>query len=350
MRSLREWSGAGDPLPERGEAAPEPGISCLPFRVVSFNCLANSLVDNKYDAHDKQYMHWESRKAALSKVVLQQDADILALQEIDDEEFDCFKSGFAQCGYEGRFKKKTGDKKDGVATFWRSGRFKLLKEEELDFHFTETGVMYGHQVAKFVVLKDIVDPVRSNCIIVANTHIIFNSKRGDTKLGQIGHILEVVYRLYASYSEILDCSHNTINPSTGSGASVEPFLVLRNCPSVVMCGDFNLTPQSALYSWLSSGELDFHGLQRQTLSGQVAMLRGDYDVDRTGRDGLGSAHGRFQRDGDKTPPPGPVPATNLFKIHEEHQLAWKTSKSYEEKEDNWFTRVKWEVDMYCCSQ
>ncbi|GLI66132.1 hypothetical protein VaNZ11_009863 [Volvox africanus] len=79
---------------------------------------------------------------------------------------------------------------------------------------------------------------------VANTHVLFNTKRGDIKLGQLRVILsELATRALAAGPE-----------------DVVP---------VIFAGDFNTSPGSGLYRFLRYGELPLAGEDRRELSGQV---------------------------------------------------------------------------------
>lgn len=54
--------------------------------------------------------------------------------------------------------------------------------------------------------------------------------------------------------------------------------------SLIWCGDFNLSPSSALYSYLSQGSLDFSTLNPKRISGQsqLSYHPTDYMADRVG--------------------------------------------------------------------
>ena len=43
----------------------------------------------------------------------------------------------------------------------------------------------------------------------------------------------------------------------------------HGCDGVVLCGDFNILPQSPLWSLIKTGNLDLGGLHRDMLSGQA---------------------------------------------------------------------------------
>lgn len=77
-------------------------------------------------------------------------------------------------------------------------------------------------------------------LLIGNIHVLYNPSRGDVKLGQIRYLL--------SRAEILSEKWSNL-----------PF---------VLAGDFNSTPESAIYKFLSSSELNFMSYDRRELSGQ----------------------------------------------------------------------------------
>ena len=81
-------------------------------------------------------------------------------------------------------------------------------------------------------------------VCVANTHLLFNPRRGDVKLAQLMLLLSKIDKL--TYKGSTDLS----------------------IPAI-LCGDFNLMPTSELYKLLNGGELAYEGLVTRTLSGQV---------------------------------------------------------------------------------
>lgn len=76
-------------------------------------------------------------------------------------------------------------------------------------------------------------------VCVANTHLLFNPRRGDIKLAQLAILLAEIRRL----SRLPD------------GSAVP----------VVLCGDLNATPWSPLLSFLTEGCLDYQGLLLSTV-------------------------------------------------------------------------------------
>ncbi|KAJ8434769.1 hypothetical protein Cgig2_008622 [Carnegiea gigantea] len=76
----------------------------------------------------------------------------------------------------------------------------------------------------------------SRCLVVGNIHVLFNPNRGDVKLGQ-------AHKLSEEWGGI----------------------------PVVLAGDFNSLPQSALYQFISSAKLDLLQHDRKKISGQIDM-------------------------------------------------------------------------------
>ncbi|RWR74972.1 carbon catabolite repressor protein 4 3 [Cinnamomum micranthum f. kanehirae] len=80
----------------------------------------------------------------------------------------------------------------------------------------------------------------SRRLLVGNIHVLFNPNRGDIKLGQIRLLLQKAHALSEKWGSI----------------------------PVVLAGDFNSTPQSAIYKFLSSSELNLTMHDKRQLSGQ----------------------------------------------------------------------------------
>lgn len=108
---------------------------------------------------------------------------------------------------------------------------------------------------------------------VANTHILFNIKRGDIKLGQLRVILS---ELAARAAAVTDA------PLTDTPT---PRAALAGVP-VLFAGDFNAAPGSGLYRYLRYGELRLAVEDRRELSGEC-YVRVCVRDGRFGRGGLG---------------------------------------------------------------
>lgn len=141
-------------------------------------------------------------------------------------------------GYQCEYKKRTGRKPDGCAVIFKSSRLSLLSSTPVEFFRPGDAVLDRDNVGLVVLLRPNDAAARSDPsarVCVANTHLLYNPRRGDIKLAQLAILLAEIGRL----SRL---------PDGSSGP-------------VVLCGDFNSTPRSPLYSFLTTGRLDYRGLQ-----------------------------------------------------------------------------------------
>lgn len=151
-------------------------------------------------------------------------------------------------GYQCEYKKRTGSKPDGCAVIFKTSRLSLLSFNPVEFFRPGDALLDRDNVGLVVLLQpnDTVgqsDP--STFICVANTHLLYNPRRGDIKLAQLAILLAEIRKL----SCLPDGSTNP----------------------VVLCGDFNSTPWSPLYSFLTTGRLEYRGLQ-------IGMVRRTHTV------------------------------------------------------------------------
>jgi hypothetical protein len=139
-------------------------------------------------------------------------------------------------GYAGIYLRRGGDKKDGCATFWKTSSFSLVGQKELNLNMSE--VFDRDNVALIVKLEGAVGARRR--LVVANTHVLFNKKRGDIKLQQAAVTIEAL----ASMAE----------PGDG----------------IIYCGDFNTSPFSPMYDYISQGRVELGTTcDAALISGQV---------------------------------------------------------------------------------
>ncbi|KAF6144945.1 hypothetical protein GIB67_036884, partial [Kingdonia uniflora] len=82
----------------------------------------------------------------------------------------------------------------------------------------------------------------ANKVVTCNIHVLYNPKRGDIKLGQVRVLL----------------------------TRAKAVSKLWNDAPVIICGDFNCTPKSPLYNFISDQQLKFSGLDRDQISGQYS--------------------------------------------------------------------------------
>ncbi|CAH2073064.1 unnamed protein product [Thlaspi arvense] len=245
----REW--------EYAKTAPPHGSE--KFVVLSYNILADYLANDHwrslYFHIPRNMLSWGWRKSKLVFELGLWSADIMCLQVIvpaivyEVDRFQDLEEEMKLRGYSGIWKMRTGNAVDGCAVFWRSNRFKLVHEESIQFN--QLGLR--DNVAQICVLETLLNSQTkeneaspsescSRRVVICNIHVLFNPKRGDFKLGQVRTFLERAHAV----SKLWD-----------------------DAP-VVLCGDFNCTPKSHLYNFISERKLDLSGLSRDKVSGQVS--------------------------------------------------------------------------------
>ena len=196
--------------------------------------------------------------------------EVVCLQEVQADHYEShLYAAMSDAGYEGVFKQKTrqsmglAGKVDGCALFWRRSTFHLVESYSIEFNelaqrqATQLGLNTsgaGHRgnsndegvaflnrlskdnVAQLVVLELAQPPTSSSSskagaantqICIANTHLYSNKDFPDVKLWQAWQLLQEL---------------ETFVMSRGGSPNSLPLII---------CGDFNSTPDTAVYELLS---------------------------------------------------------------------------------------------------
>ncbi|XP_035986355.1 protein angel homolog 2 isoform X1 [Fundulus heteroclitus] len=242
---------------ETCSAEPQPpGDSAVfDFSVMSYNILSQELLQENaylYRHCDPGVLPWRYRLPNLLAEIRQHDADVLCLQEVQEDHYEeQIKPALQALGYQCEYKKRTGKKPDGCAVIFKASRFSLVSSTPVEFYRRGDALLDRDNVGMVVLLEPNGGAVRSapsSMVCVANTHLLYNPRRGDIKLAQLAILLAEIGRL----SRLPD----------GSGAPV------------VLCGDFNSSPWSPLYRFLTTGRLEYQGMQIGMVSGQESSPKG----------------------------------------------------------------------------
>ena len=141
------------------------------------------------------------------------------------------------------YKRRTGTKTDGCATCYRGDRFSEVSATSLEYFRPESELLDRDNVGIALLLQPVLPsgssegPIKApSCICVANTHLLFNPRRGDVKLAQLAIMLAEIHAL--------------VKASKSRG---------QRC-NAILCGDFNAVPRMPLYQLITSGQLHYHGL------------------------------------------------------------------------------------------
>ncbi|XP_050936985.1 carbon catabolite repressor protein 4 homolog 5 isoform X1 [Cucumis melo] len=211
------------------------------FMVASYNILGveNALKHpDLYHRVPSKFLDWSFRKELICNAIKFYNAGILCLQEVD--RFNDLDELFQNYGYKGVYKARTGEANDGCAVFWIDKLFSLLHQETIEFQ------SFGlrNNVAQLCVLKMNKSKSKSKTsrsFVIGNIHVLFNPNRGDIKLGQVRLFLEKAHSLSQRWGNI----------------------------PVIIAGDLNSIPKSAMYQFLASSELDIQLHDRRKISGQL---------------------------------------------------------------------------------
>uniref|UniRef100_A0A0D6R361 Endonuclease/exonuclease/phosphatase domain-containing protein n=1 Tax=Araucaria cunninghamii TaxID=56994 RepID=A0A0D6R361_ARACU len=255
------------------------------FILLSYNILGddNALFHSDlYCDIPPQLLDWSSRKRLICQELDTWKPDIMCFQEVDH--FDELIEDFGEKGYSGIFKGRTGDAKDGCAIFWKKDRFSILQEESIEFNKynlrdnvaqlcvfeLKNNLMADHADKRSRQVEanslQVHNHWKRKRIVIGNIHVLYNPKRGDIKLGQVRLLLQEAFALSQKWEKA----------------------------PVVIAGDFNSTPQSALYQFLASSKLDLQAHDRKQVSGQVENVPGS-DFRRLAT----SKQNRYKWDGDE---------------------------------------------------
>ncbi|NXJ15318.1 PDE12 phosphodiesterase, partial [Odontophorus gujanensis] len=219
-------------------------------RAVSYNVLADTYAQTEFSRtvlypYCAPYaLEVDYRQNLLKKELVGYNADLICLQEVDKSVFaESLAPALDAFGLEGLFKIKE-KQHEGLATFYRRDKFSLLSQHDIAFceallsdplhtelrdkldqyPAVRDKVLQRSSVLQVSVLQSATDPSRKLC--VANTHLYWHPKGGNIRLIQIAvalsHIRYVACDLYP------------------------------NIP-VIFCGDFNSTPSSGTYGFMSTG-------------------------------------------------------------------------------------------------
>ena len=209
---------------------------------------------------DPSILDWNDRSLRIIEEVKLYDCDILTFQEVHFEHFETFfVPNLRSLGYEGIYKKRTGDKLDGCAIFYKYEKVKLSNvhdciyfvgfsnfESFLQINLIETlDVEYNQSQSPETLNRDNIGllakfaPKSSNngqnCFCVATTHLLYNPRRMDVKLSQMMLILAELDRFSRRN--------------------------LTNYWPVILTGDFNSSAESPIYDLLVHGNCNYQNVK-----------------------------------------------------------------------------------------
>lgn len=254
----------------------------LEFSIMTYNILAQDLLENHdhlYTGSEPGSLTWPARCQRLLAELELHRPDILNMQEVQHNHFHAdLQPHLKQMGYRGVYQKRSNSS-DGCATLWKEDKFRMLRSTPVNYRRGE--VLDRDNIALIVELL----PLRlsrggrkaeDDKLVVTNTHLLFNPKRGDVKLAQLMVLMAEIDKcafIRPSKSTGVETEHSQLHPSPwlDRGQSKGVY------SPVIMTGDFNLEPYSDLYNFIIKGHMDYDGLLVRSMSGQE---EGRYGADR----------------------------------------------------------------------
>ncbi|GLT96229.1 hypothetical protein SLE2022_138700 [Rubroshorea leprosula] len=228
------------------------------FTVLSYSILSDSYASSELYSYCPSWaLSWPYRRQNLLREIIGYRADIVCLQEVQNDHFEeFFAPELDKHGYQALYKRKTNEVYsenpltiDGCATFFRRDRFSHVKKYEVEFNkaaqsLTDFAIpstqkkaalnrLVKDNVALIVVLEakftnqGVDNPGKRQLLCVANTHVNVQQDLKDVKIWQVHTLLKGLEKIAAS----------------------------ADIPMLV-CGDFNSVPGSAPHALLAMGKID----------------------------------------------------------------------------------------------
>lgn len=207
----------------------------LNFTIMSFNVLAQSLIRREHFPYcTEEALKWKYRRTNLLKEISSIGCDIVCLQECDSHFFVTFwRPNMEKLGYHGEFKSKVKGT-NGCATFFKINRFSLLEMKELEYRKMmdevegiEKEELDRSNIGLILVLNILgSEELKLKTLVISNTHLFWNPKYSWARLKQSYMFIQETFEISKKYKT-----------------------------TAIMAGDFNATPNSAVYHFLTKRNL-----------------------------------------------------------------------------------------------
>lgn len=265
----REWIAIEPDLPV-AESSDEPEAPVESFNVLSYNTLCDRYATAQMYGYTPSWaLSWEYRKEFILQEVMSYGADICCMQEVASEQYeDYFLHHLSQQDYEGIFSSKTRARTmreeerklvDGCAIFYKANKYALVERKTIEFNqmalqrpdFKKTEDMFNRVMTKdeIAVIALLENRESGSRLIVVNVHIHWDPEFRDVKLVQAAMLMEELEKIgenFARYPAKLDVKEGfPPAPQYSDGYKI---------PTIV-CGDFNSTPGSGVYEFLTDGSV-----------------------------------------------------------------------------------------------
>ncbi|KAI6181629.1 Leucine-rich repeat and Endonuclease exonuclease phosphatase domain containing protein [Aphelenchoides besseyi] len=261
--------------------------SSTKFFVLSYNVLSDSILNNERHECPEWCTEWSFRSQQLIREIVFYNADIVALQEVEEEKFYTFFTPELKAhGYDGVFSSKSRSRTmseekrkrvDGCAMFWKSDSFQLRTHRTVEFSQMAISlhsnwdamidrVMVKDHVALIAVLETKDGIYKKNGpesmegeqekkigrpLIISNVHVTWDPVYSDVKL------IQTMMLLHECTKEI-------------DKVAAEDNLCPEDVP-MVLAGDFNSLPTSEVLDYLIKGQISKDHEELQHFHGSTAL-------------------------------------------------------------------------------
>ena len=234
------------------ESKKEETIKILNYNVLAQSLLCDSLHMNEEEVNEIDYLGEDYRFKKIVKEIEELSPDICLFQEFEQNGKMKQLLSSKKFSYETIFKKRPGDHEEGCAIAFDKKKFRLEYYCALELRSeNQKSIPYSKKkgspylfnkenVAAMVVLESY---KTSFYYLIICSHLLFNNNRGDIKLGQIYQILQSALLIKNYYKKIKI--------------------------TTILGADFNSTPKSAIYDYITNKELNVEFLLKNNLSGQT---------------------------------------------------------------------------------
>jgi CCR4-NOT transcription complex subunit 6 len=255
---------------------------------LSYNILCDKYcTQSQYGYTPSGALEWAHRREIILGELRERNADIICLQEIDQESFnDYFRGALAHQDYKGVFWPKSrartmAEKEaklvDGCATFYKNSKYILLDKQLIDFANTAINRpdMKGeHDIFNRVMPRDDIAVITflenratGSRLIVVNAHVFWNPAFTDVKLVQVAILMEQITKFANKYAKWPACTDKVVYRFTNGDDDGDKEEVAPQEPGpsqeysegsqipMLMCGDFNSMPNSGVYDLITHGSV-----------------------------------------------------------------------------------------------
>ncbi|VEN63215.1 unnamed protein product [Callosobruchus maculatus] len=140
-------------------------------------------------------------------------------------------------GYHGVYKKRTGQRTDGCAIYYKTDNVELLEHVTVEFYRKNVPILNRDNVGIVAKFAPKLHPTRE--FVVATTHLLYNPRRRDVRMAQMQLFLSEIERI-SFKNDSVECEH-------------------RYLP-ILITGDFNTPPNSDLYNFMVEGKIKYDNM------------------------------------------------------------------------------------------